>query len=430
MESEFIQFENDSLMYKELAKYFDLGYKIVNTYGLGVEISNGENSFILSYTPVDKSGDIKSQLEEAVPKHEVWMPDYNDTFLNVLASIRENFGFKSDYKPIEGIFDKKYKKVIILLLDGMGVNIMNKHLPNTSKIRANYLRSIHAIYPSTTAAATTSIRCGIAPITSGWTGWENYFSEVKRNVILFTGKDNLTGDQTEVSGYKCMPYQMFYHDMDGVNGYSVEPDFSKKESDISDVLNRSLQLNLRDEKQVQYVYYSEPDGLMHETGPYASEVTHELKGINERVEEYLKKLTPDTLVIITADHGHIGVKPIHLFENPLILNLLERNPSNDARSVTFKVKNGKNKEFEAIFNGLYKNVYKLFSKDEVIESKMIGDPKFGIHPRIDDFIGDYMGCAISEYYFQYKEYGNFDFKSHHAGITKEEMEVPICVIRK
>ena len=226
MESEFMQFKNDSEMYSFLAKYLNNGYKIINTYGLGVEISNGVKSLILGYTPVDTSGDIKAQLENAVDKFEVWMPNYDDTFLNVIASIRENFGFKSDYNPISGIFDKKYKKVIILLLDGMGVNIINNNLPTDSKIKSYYSRSIHAIYPSTTAAATTSIRCGIAPISSGWTGWENYFSEVKRNVVLFTGKDNLTGEPTGVSGYKCMPHQPFYHDMDGVNGYIVEPDFS------------------------------------------------------------------------------------------------------------------------------------------------------------------------------------------------------------
>ncbi|UKI50367.1 MAG: hypothetical protein L6U99_02720 [Clostridium sp.] len=53
-----------------------------------------------------------------------------------------------------------------------------------------------SIYPSTTAAATTAAISGLAPLESGWTGWQNYVKEINQKyyfclqelIILLTNK--------------------------------------------------------------------------------------------------------------------------------------------------------------------------------------------------------------------------------------------------
>ncbi|MCR5232239.1 MAG: hypothetical protein K6B64_06300 [Acholeplasmatales bacterium] len=67
---------------------------------------------------------------------------------------------------------------------------------------------------------------------------------------------------------------------------------------------------------------------------------------------------------------------------------------------------------------------------DAIKEGYFGDPFGKIHERIKDFLGDYVAFGINKYYFNYKGENSILFKSHHAGITKEEMEVPVIVIRK
>ena len=112
------------------------------------------------------------------------------------------------------------------------------------------------------------------------------------------------------------------------------------------------------------------------------------------------------------------------------MDLLNRKPSNDGRCITFSVKEGMHKNFEHTFRSLFSSCYKLYSKEEAINLGLFGLPDDKRHERIDSFLGDYVAIAISKYYFNYKDADNFEFKSHHAGITKREMLVPICVYKK
>jgi len=54
------------------------------------------------------------------------------------------------------------------------------------------------------------------------------------------------------------------------------------------------------------------------------------------------------------------------------------------------------------------------------------------HRKISDFIGDYVAIAKSSSVFKMKyNQGirkSFEFKAHHAGITSEEMYVPLIEI--
>ena len=74
--------------------------------------------------------------------------------------------------------------------------------------------------------------------------------------------------------------------------------------------------------------------------------------------------------------------------------------------------------------------FKLFKTKDAIDMGFFGLKDDIRHERIDDFLADYIAVAINDRYFNYKGIPDFIFKSHHAGITKDEMSVPLIVIRK
>lgn len=422
-----VKFETDIQMYEHIEKKINEGYQIIDGINHSIIISSSNETLLLTFQDIPNDVDPIEYLKANSHKKEIIKPNYSNSILNVISAIRKNYGYKSKYKPAEYIFDKHYERCIILLVDGLGINILNKNLPKDSFLVKNLVHINHSIFPSTTAAATTSTISGLSPIETAWTGWENYFKEVNKNLILFSGIDYVTDIKTDFDTRKHIPYNPFFHDMDK-KGIIIEPDFSKHESDINIVLNRSLkQLS---EYPIQYVYNTEPDSVMHVTGPYSKETKMVCQEINDKIEAYASKLPKDTLLIITADHGHTAVNALNLYANKQIINLLERRPSNDSRCVTFKVKKGMENDFEKLFNIFYSDSYLLLKSKDAIKEEYFGCSSDPVNPRCEDFLADYVAVGIGDYHFNYKNENSYIFKSHHAGITKDEMEIPIILVKK
>ena len=431
IENNYIYNEYDSSkeMYEDFDNYIKDGYKITDTFNLAIELEKeGKKTLLCFHKNINISGDIKEQIKSLYKEYEIVKPDYSHTFLNTIATIKRNFGYKCEDKENNDFLDKKYNHIIILVLDGMGVNILNDVFPKDSFIKEHYAFTNHSIFPSTTAAATTSIKTGKSPIVTGWTGWENYIREIDKDIVLFTGCEYGTSNKTNISYYEINPIKMFYEDMD-VDGFCIEPNFNINHK-IEDVLNESLEKIKNSKESIQYVYYTEPDTMMHIHGTNTRQTRRVCKGIDKKIKKYVSNLPNDTMVIITADHGHTDVLPLEIYACKTLYDLLERMPSNDSRCLTFKVKENKHIEFEELFNKLFNGIYKLYKTKNAIKEGFFGKEDDLRNERVKDFLGDYVAIAINKYYFIYKENPTHFFKSHHAGITRGEMLVPVCIIKK
>lgn len=364
-------------------------------------------------------------------------PDYANSILSVIGSINKNFGYNytlTNNKLDEIIEKHQYDHVILMLLDGLGTKVLNNNLGKKCFLQKQKIADLIAIYPSTTACATISTISGKEPIETGWIGWENYFCEIDKNVVLFNNTDYFTGEKLDFNCFDNLPYSKFF---DNYNFYHDEiyPPFGKNPCDnFDELLDKTVQLNNQSDKTFLYVYWTEPNYSIHEYTSKHSKIKKMLVEMNDKIEEFTKKLTKNTLLIIVADHGHTNVKPIYLKKDKVLLSYLERMPANEGRCCTFKVENDKRKEFVYHFNKKYGHDFKLYSKTDFIENGMIGDKNKVKNPRLDDFLADYIACGISNKYFDYATENVCDnqlvFKSHHAGLTENEMLIPLIVYKK
>ena len=69
----------------------------------------------------------------------------------------------------------------------------------------------------------------------------------------------------------------------------------------------------------------------------------------------------------------------------------------------------------------------MFSKDEVLENDFFGTGNY--NSCFKDALGDYLAVATTDKYFDDKLKPS-NYKSHHAGVTKEEIKVPVIVLKK
>ena len=82
-------------------------------------------------------------------------------------------------------------------------------------------------------------------------------------------------------------------------------------------------------------------------------------------------------------------------------------------------------KFKVEFERVFKDKFILLSKKEILEKEIFG--KGNYNEKIDEFVGDYMALAISNYAIEWERDG-FEMVGRHAGLTQEEMEVPLIVI--
>lgn len=424
----YIACDNELEFYNKYSSLLNEGYNPIKIIHLSVLLSKNNEKILLSYENLDVNDPMNSLINLVDNKEEYKIK--KPGIIGVINSIKHHFNNNirlddQDEIVYNKLFDKDYDNVVLLVLDGLGSKVLEKNLGSDAFLSKNKLFDIEAPFPSTTAAALTTIKTGLLPIETGWTGWQNYIKELNKNIILFTGVDYYTNEPTMVTGYDKLPFKYFYDDL-GVNAFSIEPDFKNSLGDINEVLNRSKKLLKKHNKQIQYVYWTEPDGIMHEYGTYSNEAKLVLQEIDKKLISYKNSLPSNTLLIITADHGHIPVNPIRLYLCEGLMNTLERKPQNDTRCAAFKIKDGMRQEFDKYFK-LFEDVYTIISKEDAY---LYMGYKYSnkVNERIDDFIGDVMAITNKNYYFMFKP-DDFVMKSHHAGNSFEEMIVPLIVFR-
>ena len=69
---------------------------------------------------------------------DILMPNYEHSILNLITSILKNYKVETKYNGLEKIdklLEKKYKNVVLIILDGMGENVL-KH--NNISVSINY----------------------------------------------------------------------------------------------------------------------------------------------------------------------------------------------------------------------------------------------------------------------------------------------------
>ena len=361
-------------------------------------------------------------------------PDWKNSILNISATLAEFLGAPNENATLPILKEelaKGYKNVVYLCFDGMGINPLEINLSEDDFLRQHVVQTLTSTFPSTTTNATTSLTTNKLPLEHGWLGWSLRFDEIKRNVDIYLHRDSQTGEEVDwqyplIDDGDCYFYHATRSDYEINTVFpkyvTCKAEYNRVITGVDDFFDAVRDLCNKPGKQFVYAYCPEPDYTMHDCGVTSPEA----KRLMHRISECLQKLreeTVDTLFIVSADHGQVDVEGyIEIGNDKELMSLLVCPPYLDSRSPAFKVKRGKKRLFQRLFNERYGEDFVLFRTSALIKQGYFGDRgSYGY--LLGDFIAS--GTYTNKMLILPKEEVHY-MKGHHTGLTKE-MLVPLIL---
>lgn len=365
--------------------------------------------------------------------HQIKLPDYENCIANLPNSILKKWGLPqrgSSLPLADWYLEQDCTNVVVLLLDGMGSSILKRHLDADGFFRTHVAGTYSSTFPPTTVAATTSIDNGMAPCGHGWLGWDCYYPRIDKNVTVFLNTEQGTDTPAAeyfVAGRYC-GYESILEQIRkaGGNAYAVSPFVAPRPQSFEQICAQILELCQKPGQKYIYAYWTEPDHIMHVSG-CGSEASREMM---QRLEVQVGELTEqlkgtDTRLFVTADHGHIDSKGVSITDYPELMDCLVRMPSIEPRALNLFIKEGKKAQFEQAFQRLFGDKFILYTKQQVLEQQLFGTGME--HAEFRAMLGEYLAVAVSDLSIYNSREEAARFIGVHAGLTREEMEIPLIV---
>jgi hypothetical protein len=354
-------------------------------------------------------------------------------------------------KALPGDVFKGVKRIVLIVLDGLGYNTLMRFSKRTSPHlldRALSYNRITSVTPSTTSSVLCTLSTGVPPALHGIVGYRLLLPKERELVDIIAFKRAYSDKLLDIDPYAQMLAPPAFHLLSrrGVSyclltrdryarspysrmiyrGCEVQSYF-----DFSDLCVRARRLIASN--RFTYIYWDVLDTLGHIYGMGTEESRTEIDHLDRLIsEELIEKGSPKgTLFLITADHGHIDTDPAHRVrfnDHPELLRLLRVLPGGDSRLPYLYVKRGKVEQAMDYLRANPAGISAVVDRGYAIRSGLFGAAKMS--REAEGRIGDIIIIPKDNWKFVYfyKE-GQRDLVGRHGGLSSDEMYVPLIAIR-
>lgn len=325
---------------------------------------------------------------------------------------------------IGSYFQNPPRNTVLFLLDGLGQNILTRHLPESAFLRRHQVDTLSSVFPPTTTAAATALETGLFPSQSGWLGWSIFWPPIEKNVALYP---NTCDDGTPAAdvhiGSTFLPAKQLVDQICSISALST----TDAGADTLEKMLAMVEQECRSPgAHFIYAYLNEPDHHLHKEGCDSENVRQFLSQADGALER-LSRTCPDTLFLLSADHGFTDVEGLCLEDYPALEDTLLRKPSIEPRAMNLFLKPGREADFLRLWQEVMGDSYTLYPKQAVLDAQLFGPgPE---HPMLKSMLGDYLAVACTpKTLFPNPSYMR-SMVATHGGMTAEELTVPLVVWR-
>ncbi len=379
------------------------------------------------------------------------------------------FGAQPFDSRILGLWQPPVQNVILLVVDGLGLNTLQEAVRladvdarfavwgeiagQTSPAEAA-LAALTSTVPSTTATVLTTFWTGCYPAQHGVLGYEMWLKEynlianmIRHNPASFSGDPgslHRAGFSAEtflpvptlgphLARHGVHPYAFQYHSIarSGLStmlfpGTEVYPFHSLSDLWVS---LEDLLIQKKRERKYVYVYWADLDEHSHRFGPGDERAVLELASFSMQLEQFMRKrrdhAQKDTLLLVTADHGHIHTprrREYELRNHPALQRCLVMSPSGEARLPLVFLRNGCEVQFLEYLEKTWPGQFCAIPSAQAITAGLFGSA--GVYDRLPDRAGDYVVIPQAGAYWWFGS-GENVLLGRHGGLSRTEMLVPL-----
>ncbi len=382
------------------------------------------------------------------------LPNYNGgSIVNLMSSILKANGFDSKYELLRNLDFHELAEstnVVLMVIDGLGYEYLYEY--GKGSVFMEHMRDkMTSVFPATTATGITSFATGVAPQQHAITGWFMYLKEfgLVAKILPFTPRcGGLSFGQAKMDPKIIFNQQSISEKIDVESYYVIRADlvhtdytrtFGKAKGipyiGLTEYFERMRHLiSSNNSKKYIYAYWPEFDSLAHVCGVHSAEVFAHFQELDKGFGSFIESIKgTNTTLIITADHGLIDStdsRTMKLEEHPDFVNTLTLPLCGEPRVAYCYVRPSKISDFENYVHKNFKDVCELHKSEELIKKNFFG--LFEPHERLFDRIGDYILIMKKNYVMRDFIMGEkvHYFLGNHGGVSKEEMYVPLIVVRR
>lgn len=373
------------------------------------------------------------------------------------------FGSPPLGREVLDLYPRTFQHVILLVVDGMGLNTFEDALRQAGSdpdydvwgemAEQGALAPLTSIAPSTTSSALTTFWTGREPGEHGVVGYEMWLKEygLIANMILHTpaaylgdtgglrraGFDPLTflpvptiGRHLAQNGIRTYVFQ---HASIAGSGLSqmlqaeAEVMPFRSLSDLWVTLGAMLAESTV-ERRYTYIYWGDLDEHSHRFGPADPRVALEFAGFSRQLGRFLrqrKHFRGKTLLLITADHGHIFTprRPEYEMRNhPRLVDMMAMLPSGEARMPFVFLRPGRQDHFLRYLETTWPGEFLAVPAEQAIHAGLFGSQS--VCQRLPDRVGDFVVFPQGNAYWWFGSRNNL-LLGRHGGLSRTEMLVPL-----
>lgn len=218
------------------------------------------------------------------------------------------------------------RHAVIILVDGFAASELKARIGHARTLGSALTRSsvIESGFPTTTAAAVTTLTTGVTPGIHGMVGYR-IRDDAGRMTNQLQGWDDVMQPETwqrastvferaEREGVASSAVLDGTYTNSGFTHAVLRGARPVAASSVTDRLNVAAQLAAEPGPGLTYVYVSELDHAGHHDGLSSAAWIQVLEEIDSAVRGFLTKIPSDVGVVITADHGMVDIpESSHVF---------------------------------------------------------------------------------------------------------------------
>lgn len=398
------------------------------------------------------------------PRYDGW------SVANLAASVAVWLGVQpgpEQLPPLQeaSVFGSEFDHVVIVLIDGVGdaqLRWLRTVIPDNPYFRRIEDEGVEtrltSIVPSSTAAATTSIWTGVPAGRHGLIGYDTFLKQYglvvnfltyspvslvsKSGLIELTGKpaeemidaetmgEVLTRQGIASRSYLPIAISSSCLTRAQMRGSRVVPyrGFADLFASVYETMSAEAE-----RRSLDFIYYNDIDTYNHLYGMTNERVRQGVDEFLADLDRLIARLRAGkigrTLVLLTADHGHIPTTPDpsrDMKNQPELIDTLTLRPTGENRLTYFYPRAGKVEAFLREIAGRYPGEFSLVPSETFLADGFFGPPPY--HPDVRNRIGEYIAIAHGNSFLWWNPRPD-RLRSRHGGLSAEEMIVPFIGCR-